>query len=1082
MDFRSGLLSVIVCVAVLCTEVSALPQQPDVNDQQAAIPSASLSNSAAEATDTSKEAIVVKHFGTRVVYNSDGTGDREVIAAIRVQSDAGVRSLAVLRFAYNSANDSVEIAHVRVKKTDGKVVATPETNIQDMPAEITRAAPFYSDIHEKHVTVKGLSVGDVLEYQVRFRTLKAQVPGQFWYEHNFFKDNVVEDEELEINVPKDKYVKVSSPKILPQVREEGARRIYVWKTANLRRYDALNHTAKREAERPSVLLSTFHSWEEVGQWYSDLQKAQAKVTPEIQAKGLEITKGLTGDERKIRALYDFVATRVHYVSLSFGIGRYQPHAASDVLGNEYGDCKDKHTLFAALLKAAGYDAWAALINGSQEIDADVPSPGQFNHLVTALSLGNDVIWLDTTAEVAPFGLLINVLRDKQALVMPSEGPARLMKTPALAPFPNAIKFMAEGKLDPDGTLTAHVEHSSRGDEEVVLRAAFRRVPPAQWKELMQQISHLWGFAGDVDNVVASSPENLEEPFHLSYDYTRKDYGDWNNQRIVAPLPVFGLENGMQDEKKPSEPVALGNPGEVVFRASITLPPQSAMQVPAPLDVPQEFADYHADYEFKDGIFTSERRLRIKKTEVPVESWDSYLKFRKSIADDREQWFTLSGVASKGEGLARPPSSDLDAKCTELYDRAYAAGQVRDYRTAADLYTELLKLNPKYPWAWNNLGRMQIRLGLAREAITSLKKALEVEPQDDLAYRNLARAYLALGDQEQALESCRAQIRMRPNDDFCNMTVAKIMVMQGKYSEAIPALQDAIRILPAEPSLRVALGTARLDLGDDAGAMSAFKEALQISKIPTVWMQVSFALSEHKVHLDEALQYANSAADVTVGLLQAMVQQKQYREASRLSEELVYCWEAIAHAHLQKGNLNVAEQYATAAWKTKLAPGLGMTLFKVYNAMGETQRAQEVGDEMVTYFSEPGEAARMLERLSGVERTTAEERLNLATMRPRRDVLPLTAKATSDAEDDVWLVLSPSGSVTDLQFVEQQHSLDQFTVEIRKAQFDGGFPSESVPSLVRRGRISCSTKEGRCTFKLLPGLIEAVSDSERALVR
>ena len=51
-----------------------------------------------------------------------------------------------------------------------------------------------------------------------------------------------------------------------------------------------------------------------------------------------------------------MAKNFRYVSLSLGVGRYQPHAASDVLHNQYGDCKDKHTLLASLLEAEGLHA------------------------------------------------------------------------------------------------------------------------------------------------------------------------------------------------------------------------------------------------------------------------------------------------------------------------------------------------------------------------------------------------------------------------------------------------------------------------------------------------------------------------------------------------------------------------------------------------------------------------------------------------------------------------------------------------------------------------------------------------------
>jgi tetratricopeptide (TPR) repeat protein len=590
---------------------------------------------------------------------------------------------------------------------------------------------------------------------------------------------------------------------------------------------------------------------------------------------------------------------------------------------------------------------------------------------------------------------------------------------------------------------------------------------------VQQISYLWGFSGEVSNVTASAPESLEEPFRFSYDYTRKDYVDWENHRIVAPLPVFGIEQGKADEKAPSEPLLLGSPGELVFRAKVELPPKFEMQVPAKVDLTQDFAEYHSTYSFSDGVFMSERRFIIKKPELPLAAWDPYLKFRKSVVDDHGRWITLTGDETK-EAKA---GSNSDA----LYDQAYAAGKAGDHRTALNLYKEVVKLDPKFPGVWNNLGREQIRLGLAAEAVGSLKKALENDPQDDLAYRNLARAYLALANDEQALEACRTQIHMRPNDDFCSMIIGHILVGQKKYAEAVPALQLAIRIKPDDPFLHVMLGAARLNLGDSETAMADFKRALQMGRIPTIWMRVSSALSEHKVHLDEALKYANSAAEVTAGLLEAMIQQKQYAEASKLSEELVSCWDVIAYAQLQRGELIAAEKYASAAWKTKLSPRFAMGLGRIYESMGDRKRSQEVYAETVIYFfAEPSETQSTLQKIPPEQRAKAEAALSAMLSRPRSDVLPLSTDAREDAEDDVWLVLGSSGQVADLQFVEHTHSLDQFLDKIRGAHFDAGFPDGKTTAIVRRGRISCSSKGTRCAFKLLPELNESVSGSEQAL--
>ena len=104
---------------------------------------------------------------------------------------------------------------MRVRKPDGSVVETPPENVQDMAAEITRQAPFYSDLHEKHVAVKGLSVGDVLEFRTEEHTTKPLAPGQFWTEYTFAKDLIILDEQLEISVPRDRAIKIKSSRFSP---------------------------------------------------------------------------------------------------------------------------------------------------------------------------------------------------------------------------------------------------------------------------------------------------------------------------------------------------------------------------------------------------------------------------------------------------------------------------------------------------------------------------------------------------------------------------------------------------------------------------------------------------------------------------------------------------------------------------------------------------------------------------------------------------------------------------------------------------------------------------------------------------
>ena len=191
---------------------------------------------------------------------------------------------------------------------------------------------------------------------------------------------------------------------------------------------------KSQDEIPTVQLTTFQSWEKLGAWYASLERDRRQPNDAIKAKAEELVQGKTDDMAKVKALYEYVSRNIRYVSLSFGLGRYQPHEASEVLSNSYGDCKDKNTLLAALLAAEGFQSTSVLIGSQHELDPEIPSPSQFDHVITRVPVNGKEIWLDSTNGVAPFRMLAASLRDKEGLAIPPDGKASLVWTPADLPF------------------------------------------------------------------------------------------------------------------------------------------------------------------------------------------------------------------------------------------------------------------------------------------------------------------------------------------------------------------------------------------------------------------------------------------------------------------------------------------------------------------------------------------------------------------------------------------------------------------------------------------------------------------------
>ena len=774
---RTRLLSYVPALLALAALLAApclLSQSVPVSKAQTA-PAVPLTS-----PDISKEGLVLEKVYTQIRMEADGIGTRRSIARIHVLADSGVKEMAVLTFTYTASNQQVDIDYVRVIKPDGTVVVTPGYNTQDMPADVTRSAPMYSDIHQKHVAVKGLGVGDTLEYQVTLNTLKPEVPGQFWFEYTFQKDLIVLDEQVDLDMPADKPVTVASSPAdaQPAVNTVAGRKRYHWASSNLARPDPDAPPKSVKHLNPSIQVTTFSNWEQVGAWYKSLQRDSLAITPAIQAKVAVLTKGLVSNADKTRAIFNDVALHTHYVGLDFGIGRYQPHLADDVLSNEYGDCKDKHTLLATELKAAGIEAWPVLISSSRELDPATPSPAQFDHVITVVPFEGKLLWMDSTAEVAPIGVILATLRDKQALVIPDAKPAYLERTPANLPFSQSAHFQIEGKLSDQGVFTGHIVQSYRGDVELFMRAILRAVPQSQWKEFMQRVSNSTGFAGEVSNPQVSEIETTSKPLEFSYDYVREKFGEWDTHRVSAPLPAFGWELGPGvKEKKPADEPELGSPGEVVYSSTIQLPQGWSAYLPKQVDLFEDWAEYHSIYSVTQGTLTAKRRVVVKMSKVPLDQWDAYIAFRRAIFNDENTMTPVfDGVGSQGfpRGVARflnQADSEMSATLELLGSASAILGAEKsasqpELNRALDLAqkavsaveAKTLTLSIEDPrslyWmqilssAWTTLGRASLRCNDLATAESYLRASWQLS-QDRMSGYQLGRLREAQGQRTTA---------------------------------------------------------------------------------------------------------------------------------------------------------------------------------------------------------------------------------------------------------------------------------------------------------------------------------------------
>jgi tetratricopeptide (TPR) repeat protein len=979
----------------------------------------------------------------------------------------------------------LDIDYVRVRKPDGSVVPTPAENTQDMPSEITREAPFYSDLREKHVAVKGLSVGDVLEYQSHWRGTKPLAPGQFWFAYNFSHDGIILQEQLQISVPRDRPVKWNSPDVKPAITEETARRVFTWTTSQLEHKSSEDQKAEQETKLyqaargkfppADVQISSFQTWEEVGQWYGSLQQERVKPTPEIRARAAELTKGMTDDNAKLHAIYKYVSTNFRYIGIAFGIGRYQPHTAAEVLSNQYGDCKDKYTLFASLLDAAGIKAYPALISSSHEIDVEVPSPGQFDHVIGAVPQGSGFQWFDTTIEVAPFAYLLTQLRDKRALVIADGKPPALVTTPANPPSKASQTFKITAKLDDNGTLEGKIERTVQGDDnEVFLRAAFRRVPMPQWKDLVQQISYGSGFAGDVSEVTASSPEKTNEPFHFAYTYQRKDYPNWSERKVSSPIPPLLAP---ASDTKPSHPVFLAEAGEIQYESRVELPKGYSPDLPGTVDLKQDFADYHASYTVKDGVLITERHFVVKLREVPLSEYDAYKKFAKSVSDDHERYVALSsGVApanSLQTAVAQLPDSD-DPGAMRDYNDAAAAVQRNDVTGAIDSLKRAVVADPHFTRARMWMARLYMFTGKRDLALEQLREAYAADPHQPITYMALVSSLIGMQKYEEAVSVLREVVKAAPEDAEAFSNLGAALFALQRYGEAADAVESAVKLRPDQAGSYAQLGSIYLRAGNDEKSTIAFKKALEIDSSPQSLNNIGYELAVANKQLPLALEYAAKAVreeeDASAKVNLSDLKTDDLRHASTLAAY----WDTLGWVYFRMGNFDQAEKYLGSSWMLSQSPAVGDHLGQVYEKQNKKEAAVHIYRLVLYRFSlQPPDT-----QVSDEER---DSRSRLAYLSPGDTAGSRTIPAASDelnrmrtfklprlipkqASAEFFVLLTPGSKVKDAMFISGSDELKQSAEALRAVDFKPAFPDEGPAHLLRRGILSCYEYTG-CSFVL-----------------
>ena len=491
---------------------------------------------------------------------------------------------------------------------------------------------------------------------------------------------------------------------------------------------------------PEIDYSTGASWQSVAGEYSKIVDSRAKPDA-VQSIVDGLTAGKTTASEKEAAILNFVDSEVRYTGIEFGEAAIVPHDPEETLRLKYGDCKDKATLLVAMLRAAGIQAYVALLNAGSRLDvpADLPGMGLFDHAIVyvpnpgkSVAAANSGLWIDPTDQYARLGQLPINDQGRHALIARPESTS-LTVTPESTSRDNVLLEQREIRLSENGPATVMEKTVPSGVFESHYRAFYADKPDQETREGLTNYVKAQYIADKLTSVDRTDPGDLSKQFELTLecDKARRGFTDLDN--AVAAIRLEGLfqqlpddlkrkddtdENKKDDEDKPKHPRTadweLDQPFVAEWKYRIVPPagfvpkelPKDDRIAMGPAQLTENFSKESDGVVEADLVFDSGKR-RYSVTEAT--------ELRNKVAEIEAGAAIFVSFEPEGEVLLRE-------------------GKVKE---ALASYRSLIAANPNGAVHHLQVARVLLQAGMGEEARTEARNAVKLDPKSAIAERTLA---------------------------------------------------------------------------------------------------------------------------------------------------------------------------------------------------------------------------------------------------------------------------------------------------------------------------------------------------------
>jgi hypothetical protein len=625
----------------------------------------SLIKNAGDASDYPGSDYLFIFDSTDVDMQENGLSYRNMHKLIKVLTPEGARKLNHLKFRYDPLSAYVEIKKVKIYRNDGTIDELGPEKIKDYPAP---ARMIYWGARHKMIDIGNIKPGEAIEifmFRKGFTYALLQqestnppddskyVPpmkGHFYDIVEFWNDQPIKKKVYKVKIPKTKtlYHQFYNGRIYSYDYNAGDKRQYVFIKNNVGPVPTEPHMVAVSDIAPKLIITTTEKWEEKSLWFYNVNKdyGSFEFTEEIQKKTNEILKGAETEQDSIAQLTHWVADNIRYSGLSMGEGEgYTLHKATMTFEDRCGVCKDKAGILVAMLRAAGFESYAAMTMARSNIE-DIPAD-QFNHSITVVKLSNgeykllDPTWVPFTRE------LWSSLEQQQDYLLGVPEGADLMETPVSPPENHYFKMNGKSTLHENGTLEGEFSIEAEGQSDGAIRGMFTRSFQRDWDAALESQIRKISPNIEILEMKYSNPYNYQkENMRITVQYRIPDYAVVTNEEIIF-TPVIAKElftsanyhlQFNPDRKKRQYGFRDRCSRLVELNETITLPSiEKAVYLPTADKIEGSAASFEGGYQLEGNKLHLNEKIVFEKRKYEAGEWENFrnvVKAQKTLANEK----------------------------------------------------------------------------------------------------------------------------------------------------------------------------------------------------------------------------------------------------------------------------------------------------------------------------------------------------------------------------------------------------------------------------------------------------------------